>query len=36
MTEEVVSAPTVNSLKKWFDRHFVHLRYSYNWEDFKF
>jgi len=26
----------VNSLKNRFDRHCVHLRYSYNWEDFKF
>ena len=36
LPEEVVSAPTVNSLKNRFDRHCVHLRYSYNWEDFKF
>jgi len=36
LPEDVVSAPTVNSLKNRFDRHCSHLRYSYNWEDFKF
>jgi len=36
LPEDVVSAPTVNSLKGRFDRHCLHLRYSYNCEDFKF
>jgi len=38
LPEDVVSAPTVNSLKgrPRFDRHCLHLRYSYNCEDFKF
>jgi len=35
LPEDVVSAPTVNSLKNRFDRHCSHLRYSYNWKDFK-
>jgi len=36
LPEDVVSALTVNSLKGRFDRHCLHLRYSYNCEDFKF
>ena len=36
LPEDIVSAPTVNSLKGRFDRHCLHLRYSHNCEDFKF
>jgi len=36
LPEDIVSVPTVNSLKGRFDRHCSHLHFSYNCEDFNF